>query len=271
MPGHSSNAGLPAPLQTFAQFTSADGYAYTNIHSPPGRERGSGPIWPLLADQRHRTEPICNLDFNQCFGSDFLSFTREAEISAAEVYRRIAFAKPECGDCIIALLVGKSGPRGFEAFLPPYNGTPQVDNAEPVQPIAIGLESTRWRDLVIDVSAGEANTRRQQASFAFSFSRTGTETADLTAPLAQAAALIQRYAYTLGDTPSFFYPVRAGGDGLTNRLDEITDPERADRPALVALNDDVASVRQDTLADIDLRLERWFQKTWPVPSPWESS
>ncbi|GAA5866218.1 hypothetical protein JCM3774_004122 [Rhodotorula dairenensis] len=248
MAAHSGDAGLPAPLQTFPQFSSADGYAYTNIHTPPGRARGSGPIWPLLAVQQGRTEPICTLDFDQCFGSDFLSLGDEAEVSAVDVYRRVAFAKPECGDCVIALLVGKSGPRGLEAFLPPSTDAQNAVRTELVQPIAIGLETTKWRDLVVDLPATDLNARRQQAT-----------------------ALIQRYAYTLGDTPSFFYPVRAGGDALTHRLEEITDPGRADRPALVALNDDVGSVRPGTLDDIDLRLERWFQQTWPVPSPWESN
>lgn len=50
----------------------------------------------------------------------------------------------------------------------------------------------------------------------------------------------------------------------------MTDPEREDRPAFVALNDDVNGMHRATLDDINVRLETWFEQTWPVPSPWEA-
>ncbi|TKA55467.1 hypothetical protein B0A53_02393 [Rhodotorula sp. CCFEE 5036] len=241
MGSRSAEAGLPAPSHTFYQFSSADGFAYTNIHSPPDRSRSSGPIWPMLANEAGRNEPICTLHFDQCFEPEFLSAANETDMSVLETFRRIAFAKPECGDCIIALLVGKSGPRGFEAFLPSSPESPGPDNAQAIPPTAIGLGSTTWRELIYEP------------------------------PVADAAALIQRYAYTLGDTPSFFYPIRGGGESLTHRLEEITNLDDEGRPALIALNDDVNSARPAILTDVNSRLERWFQETWPVPSPWEAS
>ncbi|GAA5980439.1 hypothetical protein JCM10908_001655 [Rhodotorula pacifica] len=245
----SLEAGLPTPLLTSFPFSSADGYAYTNIHAPPGEAHNGKPIWPVLAEQSGRVDSICTLDFDRCFGPDFLSRPDKNNIAIDEVYRRVAYAQPDCGDCIIALLVGKSGPRGFEAFLPrPSDSHDSPPDEQPTEAVAIGLDSTKWQHVDLGMPVGDVRARRQQA-----------------------VSLIQRYAYTLGDTPSYFYAVRAGGDGLSTRLDEITDPDREDRPALVALNDDVSSVRPSTLRDINDRLEDWFRKTWPVPSPWEAT
>lgn len=266
----SAEAGLPAPLHTFYQFSSADGFAYTNIHSPPDRSRSSGPIWPVLANEAGRTEPICTLHFDQCFKPEFLSAADETDISVLDTFQRIAFAQPECGDCIIALLVGKSGPRGLEAFLPSSPESPEPDSTQPMPPTAIGLSSTKWREVTFEPPAPNTRARRQQASQIPFLPQQQSRTL-LTRGREQAAALIQRYAYTLGDTPSFFYPIRAGGDSLTQRLEEITNPDDEGRPALVALNDDVSSARPAILTDVNSRLERWFQETWPVPSPWEAS
>jgi 3-O-alpha-D-mannopyranosyl-alpha-D-mannopyranose xylosylphosphotransferase len=37
---------------------------------------------------------------------------------AHQIFTKLAFARPECGDCLIAALVNSSGSRGLSAFLP---------------------------------------------------------------------------------------------------------------------------------------------------------
>lgn len=44
-------------------------------------------------------------------------------------------------------------------------------------------------------------------------------------------------------------------------LDSLT----SDRPAFVALNDDITT----DVASVDRTLEEWFQQTWPEPTKWE--
>ena len=164
MGSRSAEAGLPAPLRTFYQFSSADGFAYTNIHSPPDRSRSSGPIWPVLVSEAGRTEPICTLHIDQCFALEFLSAANKTDMSVLDTFQRIAFAQPECGDCIIALLVGKSGPRGLEAFLPASPESPGRDSAQPTPPAVIGLGSTKWPELQFEPPVSDIHARRQQAS-----------------------------------------------------------------------------------------------------------
>lgn len=78
----------------------------------------------------------------------------------------------------------------------------------------------------------------------------------------QCAALIHRYSYTLGSSPAAFEAIRSGGDSLSSKLGGID-------AAFVALNDDVASSSEGVLEDVDARMGAWFEKTWPVASPWE--
>ena len=78
----------------------------------------------------------------------------------------------------------------------------------------------------------------------------------------QCAALIHRYSYTLGSSPAAFESIRHGGSTLSAQLDKIDT-------AFVALNDDVMGVSPSSMRDVDERLETWFERTWPDPSPWE--
>lgn len=155
--------GLPNPLETVFQFTSHDGYAYTNTHMAPGSARGDKPIWPVTADESRRAGPVCTLQLEFCFGRAFLE-DDHYEMSVADVFRQIAYDKPQCGDCIIALLVSKSGPKGLEAFLPPPDEQARSEPEADGEPAAIGLSSKKWRDLVLEQPQAAFGSRRQQVS-----------------------------------------------------------------------------------------------------------
>ncbi|KPV78673.1 uncharacterized protein RHOBADRAFT_41217 [Rhodotorula graminis WP1] len=170
-----------------------------------------------------------------------------------QTFRRIAFDKPQCGDCIIVLLVGKSGEAGLESFLPPASegdgafadeASMGEQQAEALRPQAVGLEGTDWR--TIDFSRGlEDEEQGRKPSLR-----------------AKCAALIHRYSYTLGSSPAAFESIRHGGDLLSAQLDKLD-------AAFFALNDDVMGASASSMRDVDERLEKWFEKTWPAPSAWE--
>jgi hypothetical protein len=77
---------------------------------------------PILPDgqARHpkRTNTAnCRISIGQCFGTaDF--FTAAGSISVDDIFKRIAFQHPDCGNCMITALMGASHHTGLEAFLP---------------------------------------------------------------------------------------------------------------------------------------------------------
>lgn len=102
-----------------------DGYPYSHFQIK-GLVRGSG--WNKLHDFQN-TKEVCTLRYSECFGDT----TR-----ASEVFTRVAFEKPNCGDCrkffrpsiqpfvshgvsylVLHALVKASGKLGLSAFLPP--------------------------------------------------------------------------------------------------------------------------------------------------------
>lgn len=71
----------------------------------------------------------CTLDLDHCFG---VFWTKGEPAAASEVFKRVTFERPECGDCrechsvdwpicscaVIMALVTASGPLGLSAFMP---------------------------------------------------------------------------------------------------------------------------------------------------------
>ncbi|GAA5842285.1 hypothetical protein JCM9279_005333 [Rhodotorula babjevae] len=259
LPRRLDKVGLPKPLETTLDFSSHDGYAFLGLEGTTSTPRISS--WPLIAVKSSESSagparaapPICKLDLVDCFGDDFLSLASTGASSVASTFRRIAFDKPQCGDCIIALLVGKSGEAGLEAFLPPVSegdsasveGTAAEEEEHVELDVqAVGLEGTDWR--TIDFSRWpEREEKGARASLR-----------------ARCAALIHRYSYSLGSSPAVFESIRHGGSLLSAQLDKVDT-------AFVALNDDVMGVSPSSMRDVDERLEKWFERTWPTPSPWE--
>lgn len=139
------SVGLPELMVTKYSFTSHEsGYAYAWLE-------GRAPL-PLPASQLRTKrltnkipEPIsegwpnyrpgkkgkgkdivgCVIDLTQCFGDDFMDFSQyengkghEVRVNAQDILKRVAFEYPQCGDCVITSLLGRSGGSGFDAFLP---------------------------------------------------------------------------------------------------------------------------------------------------------
>ncbi|BGP45053.1 hypothetical protein JCM10450v2_000870 [Rhodotorula kratochvilovae] len=242
LPTAHDQVGLPNPLETALDFSSHDGYAFFGLEGSASVP--ALPLWPSFgAEELETSAPVCTLDLDACFGADFLSPSSKRTCSVAETFRRVAYEHPQCGDCLIALLVGKSGAEGLEAFLPEAGekrGSFGDDEGMELDVHTVALGGTRWSE--IDFGRGLEGTKGSLRQ--------------------RAAALIHRYSYTLGSSPSIFESIRSGGTALSAKLAEID-------AAFVALNDDVASSSGEVMRDVDARMGEWFEESWPRPSPWE--
>ncbi|KAF7966442.1 hypothetical protein HWV62_38384 [Athelia sp. TMB] len=145
-------AHFDAPSATEYTFTSQGGYAYARLEGRVRWEAGA-PVWvaaptrwapernwPKFADvsehgagagagvkereekeekekgEEGEGEIECALDIRECFGPGWVDDGEAAGVDA--VFRRVAFEEPRCGDCMVTLLLGRSGVRGLGAFLP---------------------------------------------------------------------------------------------------------------------------------------------------------
>ncbi|KAF7313346.1 hypothetical protein HMN09_00490200 [Mycena chlorophos] len=141
-------AGLVPPKETEYTWLAADGY-------------------PLVQSVEHRGTH-CVIDVRRCLAP--------GTGTALEVFRRVAFEMPECGDCLIAHVVGLSGDAGLGGFLP---------SKERVDAVGMQLEyAKRWEDTQFPSGLGRRAATR----------------------------MIQRYSYVLGKSPIEFLAIKRSGD-----------------------------------------------------------
>lgn len=168
------------PAATTYGFTSHEGaYAYAWLDGHVRREDGGEVVWVKTSDKKapEKNWPNyrpkegegegleCALDILDCFGDEFVVVKDGLDVGVEEVFKRVAFEKPRCGDCIIANLLAQSGTRGFEAFLP------NVSSSEGEESLSM---AKTWKDAQYDTAGG----RRR------------------------AVSLLQRYSYAIGTPPS---------------------------------------------------------------------
>lgn len=121
--------------------------------------------WPQYAGSvvESETPVACTMKILDCFGADFVANDSDS-ISVENTLKRIAFEKPQCGDCIIQSLLGTSGKIGFLSFLPPPSSSDGFTG-----PVALDI-SNNWADGRYDGMGGRT----------------------------RAISLLQRYSYSLG-------------------------------------------------------------------------
>ncbi|KAF7981941.1 hypothetical protein HWV62_30723 [Athelia sp. TMB] len=262
-------AGLGGPQATHYAFTAAhSGYAYAwfagrPVLRPPGAaglRMGAGKkvgsagaeyvagrpagSWPSYTPANEGGEPelACVLDIDECFGAGFLG---PGPVSVEDTMKRVAFEKPQCGDCVVSRLLALSGPRGLSAFLPPAR--PEADAAWEAAlargEVHVALDAApRWADARFANEGGRA----------------------------RALQLLQRYAYSLGDSPAEFVKV-ASARGLARSLKSLRGRMAgADAPAFLVMNDDVndrASVGE--VEGVTRMLGGWMEEMWPQKMCWE--
>jgi 3-O-alpha-D-mannopyranosyl-alpha-D-mannopyranose xylosylphosphotransferase len=170
---------------------------------------------------------------------------------AEEVFKRIAFERPQCGDCLIDALITASGERGLSAFLPPaeitYSPTSQDeqwDNLGPILPLTKQWRTTNFSvDKVITGEEPSVNLREW------------------------CTTLLGRYVYTIGATPAVFAPV-ASIRQLSFRLGEV---DKHPETALVCINDDISDKNALGATRFKEMLESWMDRRWPKAGLWERS
>ncbi|XDG00429.1 hypothetical protein ABKA04_000044 [Annulohypoxylon sp. FPYF3050] len=86
-------------------------------------------LWTSLDGPETIRNIKCN-DFSvdKCFGDSFASplsdaTTRNPDFTASNIFSRLSYQHPQCGDCLIKFLLA-SQPRGLEPLLPPKNAKP---------------------------------------------------------------------------------------------------------------------------------------------------
>jgi hypothetical protein len=180
--------GLPTPKGTKVKFSSADGYAYFELDYVSNSKGG----WPsfgsksgtrrasIISDDKARSgdneedvgddeteKPICSIDLDSCFGTDFFDVENDSPTSAQHTLKRIAFEQPHCGDCLIVKLLGDSGEKGLEAFLPERTESESSKVTERVA--AVGVVGTKWMEIEYEREPIANQTRRDFVSFTCGF------------------------------------------------------------------------------------------------------
>lgn len=174
-------AGLSRPEATTYQFSSADGYALVPIG-----QLVSG--WPTYSGIASSGKPHARtMSLEKCFdGVDFATHAYSGNTSSVALFKRMAFEQPDCGDLAIAVLLGRSGSKGLEAFLPSTSDKLGIE-MEAAPPLLGGRAKT-WEaaDFSLDNAVQGKWTARDYA-----------------------VRLLQRYSYIIGDTKSLLILMRS--------------------------------------------------------------
>lgn len=172
-------AGLTPSLATNYTFISSEGaYAYVWLNGRPrltksgkyvlydSNTRNTPPSdrWPRYSENNFGDvkDVACTMDILDCFGSEFLH--GDGTLPIEDTFKRVAFDKPRCGDCIIISLLRSSGEAGFSAFLP---DSPHEDSWSGITALSM---SKGWKEARYDTLGGRA----------------------------RAVSLVQRYSYVIG-------------------------------------------------------------------------
>lgn len=249
-----SQAGISLPGATTIYFDSRDGYAgFGAKRQAPGTE-------------------LCRFEGRLCLGDGFLDSDRT--ISSTSLFTRNAFEHRDCGNCVIQLLLGRSGSKGLGKFLPRKNM--DDDNSPSQLPpyesriLSVGKD---WNtiDFQLPPSTPSASVGIRQAAIR-----------------REAVRLIQRYAYTLGESNSTLITMRNRGTMLATfrQLDpnfspadsgrypppvaRVKNPSLKNFPTFLALNDDFQGGLLGEEERINNLLGEFMASRWSEPSKFEA-
>ncbi|KAK9897802.1 hypothetical protein P389DRAFT_195390 [Cystobasidium minutum MCA 4210] len=205
------NARIEKPKETSFEWSSQDGYPFL------------GPVHTVPLQMTGEHDTYCTISLKKCFGGrNFFLRENPAQDSLytpEELFKDMAFRNPGCGDCLIAALLGKSGPFGLSAFLP----MPASD---------AGAYRVRRRDSP-DEAPFLGGLDQDWESVDFSLR---TALGEHWTPREFSVRLIQRYSYTIGRSSSRFIQLR-DTDATYKALQKHLETPRA----LLALNDGVGN------------------------------
>nr|XP_018999326.1 uncharacterized protein I203_08102 [Kwoniella mangroviensis CBS 8507]OCF62787.1 hypothetical protein I203_08102 [Kwoniella mangroviensis CBS 8507] len=226
-------AGWEAPKATDFLFSSMDG------HMPPILKAGTDPS----------ANDKCVLDLDRCFGS---FWSREEDVPSGDMFKRLTFQYPECGDCLLMALVTASGPLGLSAFFPPKGTTFETALLSPGQsyprylpPPHLPLTPT-WHEADFSLEAVMSTTALPG------------EAVDLRE---YTMKLLSRYQYLSAKSESHFHMLKSA-EHAHRVFKMIQDNPRV---SILGLNDDI---EQDYDEVKGIMLD-WFTLRWPRKAVWE--
>lgn len=244
-----SFAGLPLPQATDIAFTSHDGFAFF----APDATYALPTRWPSfdkdVPSKPDKNGSVCSIDVIDCFGEDWGLDGRDRKVE--DVFKNVSFFHPRCGDCVIIALLGGAS-AGSEAFLPPASPPPPSPTAaSPIEEEEGAIEAVGLSPIF-----GTASFALPPPSSSSSSIRS------------RCVNLIQRYAYTIGDSPAEFLSVRST-TSLRLALGKLDQREKL--PAFLTINDDLPPRAIGRITDgVEEVYEQWMKKMWPMKSKWES-
>ncbi|PWN27174.1 hypothetical protein BDZ90DRAFT_272208 [Jaminaea rosea] len=307
---HLSSLSLPHPRRTSYKFVAQDGaYPFMTLHpyvqsKAPPRPAGGGQAsgvhqvgeepYPRYHAREGKTpktdtrygKTACRLDIAACLSG---LVRDDGRMLAQDLFKRIAFEKGEkCGDCLLVHLLGQSGQRGLNAFLPPQGKVfppsetaprPQEEPHLPLTPTYFSLNKSQElsEDPAFIFSPYEEDNKPDFSSASVSSSLGWAQKSQRDFAL----RLLQRYSYVIGSSPSRFHRMEfeastaaflddlsielgTGAIGDTNLDAELVDESEV--PAFVCLNDDYGSTSKGRMRAL---FEGWARKTFPARPAWE--
>ncbi|OCF33813.1 hypothetical protein I316_04525 [Kwoniella heveanensis BCC8398] len=226
-------AGWEAPKATEFLFSSMDG------HMPPILKPGTD----ASANDK------CLLDLDRCFGS---FWTREEDVPSADMFKRLTFQYPECGDCLIMALVTASGPLGLSAFFPAKGTTFETAALAPgkkypkyLPPPHLPLSPT-WHEADFSLESVMAVTALPE------------EVVDLRE---YTMKLLSRYQYLSAKSVSHFHMLKSA-EHAHRVFKMIQDNQHV---SILGLNDDI----EQDYEDVKSIMGEWFEMRWPRKAVWE--
>ncbi|WVR04824.1 hypothetical protein IAU60_001836 [Kwoniella sp. DSM 27419] len=186
---------------------------------------------------------------DRCFGS---FWTREETVSSADMFKRLTFQYPECGDCLIIALVTASGPLGLSAFFPAKGitfDTPPLSagKAYPtyIPPPHLPLTST-WHGADFSLESVMTTTALPE------------ESVDLRE---YCMKLLSRYQYLSAKSTSHFHMLKSA-EHAHRVFKMIQDNPRV---SILGLNDDI----EEDYDEVKGIMDEWFEQRWPKKAVWE--
>ncbi len=254
-------AGIAPAARTQYRFSSGDGYPFArNLVSfqkgwaYPPHDRFGKRSWPAFEKELAGHYEVCKLQ---------RSCSVQSSMPASDFFRMVAFELPDCGDCILASIVGRSGSVGLSAALPPKNAVfPGKKAATPAEKQVPHLPLQRYFGAR---STGRKNSKKPDFSaqaVAASLGWSGES------KRAFANRLLMRYSYVLGHSRTEFLMAGNEPKGMATRLAEVdAEPDLA----LMCINDDIKDHEHNKDPDT---VHKWFEARWPTDtfrSPFETA
>ncbi|WWC68199.1 uncharacterized protein I206_102122 [Kwoniella pini CBS 10737] len=235
--------GWESPKATDFLFSSMDG------HMPPILKSGMDPL----------TNDKCFLDLDRCFGS---FWTREEDVPSADMFKRLTFQYPECGDCLIMALVTASGPLGLSAFFPPKGTNFENQEGEDNKNKYDNKHNNKHYSRYLPPPHLPLTPTWHEADFSLETIMSITSLPGEFVDLREfTMKLLSRYQYLSAKSVSHFHMLKS--EEHANRVFKMI--QENSKVSILGLNDDI----EENYEKVKEIMQNWFELRWPKKAVWE--